>query len=101
MSDNAKSQQRRVMMQAPVKALDPDGRLVLIIGTACFAAASVVCGILYEALAATGQLWRLWVVLLGTALGLIALWLTFRKRRRHPVAVDSNAAGEEAPHQES
>jgi positive regulator of sigma E activity len=70
-------------MQAPVKALDPDGQLVLIIGTAIFAVASVICAILADSLAASGQLWRLWVALLGTVLGLAALgWLAIRKHRR-------------------
>ncbi len=78
-------------MQAPVKALDPDGKLVLIIGTSAFAIASIVCGILYPFLATTDQLWRFWVALFGTALGVLALVALAVKGRRQSASRESTS----------
>jgi hypothetical protein len=71
-----------ILQQAPVKALDPDGKLVLRIGTGAFAVATLICGILYPTLAASGQLWRLWVAAAGLALGVIALVVVAVASRR-------------------
>ncbi|MCL1838063.1 MAG: DUF2530 domain-containing protein [Propionibacteriaceae bacterium] len=79
-----------ILVQAPVKALDTDGRLILIIGTAGFAVASLVCFFSYASLAASDQLWRFWTALLGTALGCIALTVVLitRSRKSDPSSED-------------
>jgi hypothetical protein len=75
--------QKPVLQQAPVKALDPDGLFVVSIGTGAFAVGTLVCGILYPMLAELGQLWRLWVAVVGLGLGLLALAVIgLRKWRR-------------------
>ncbi|MDR1712435.1 MAG: DUF2530 domain-containing protein [Propionibacteriaceae bacterium] len=75
------NQIKPVLMQAPVKALDPDGKLVLAIGSGGFGVATVVCLALYGELAVSGQLWRLWVALTGLGLGLLALAIVWWRRR--------------------
>ena len=79
-----------VLAQAPVKALDPDGLSVICGGTVCFAVATVVLwAVFWDGLAAGGQLWRFWIAVVGTAMGVIGLVVTLtlgRRRRaaRHP-----------------
>ncbi|MDR1767261.1 MAG: DUF2530 domain-containing protein [Propionibacteriaceae bacterium] len=88
-------------MQAPVKALDPDGSAIVAAGTAVFAVAAVI-----SYFAATGpNAWRFWVALLGTAMGLVAMAAIAVKRSRRPVvtppetgpATLSDALGGDAP----
>ncbi len=76
---------RPILVQAPVRALDPDGIAVVGSGTAAFAAGAVACWIFLEPLTATGRAWYLWVAITGTAIGLIGLAIGLmrgRKRRR-------------------
>ena len=77
-----------VLKQAPVKALDPDGVGIIGVGTAGFAVALIIMGTMWGSLAASGNLWRFWVAVAGTALGLIGLLLRLfsghRRRARRP-----------------
>lgn len=71
------------MVQAPVRALDPDGFAVVSGGTIGFAIGALVCWWLYPELAATGKLWYLGVAISGTVLGILGLAFgLFRKARR-------------------
>lgn len=75
---------RPLMVQAPVRALDPDGVAVVSAGTVAFAIAAVTCWVLRADLEATGRLWYLGVSVTGTVLGLLGLAFgLFRKARRH------------------
>ena len=81
------------LAQAPVKALDPDGLSVIGGGTVCFAVATVIMWVMRGELAAAGDLWRLWIAAVGTAMGVVGLVLALtlgRRRRaaRHPQAED-------------
>ena len=71
-----------VLKQAPVKALDPDGVGIIGVGTAGFAVALIVMWTMWATLAATGNLWRFWVAVAGTALGLIGLLFRLLSGRR-------------------
>lgn len=76
---------RPILMQAPVRALDPDGIAVVGSGTAAFAAGAIACWIFLAPLTATGRAWYLWVAITGTAIGLAGLAVGLmrgRKRRR-------------------
>lgn len=76
-----------ILVQAPVRALDPDGIAVVGSGTAAFAVGAIACWIFLEPLTATGRDWYLWVAINGTVIGLIGLGIGFarsRKRRRSP-----------------
>lgn len=70
---------RHHVVQAPVRALDPDGTTVFAVGTLAFAVASVVLGLRLPELDAAGQRWRWWVALVGTGMGL-AGWVVARLR---------------------
>jgi hypothetical protein len=71
------------MVQAPVRALDPDGVAVVSTGTVAFAIATVVCWVIRNDLEAVGRLWYLGVSATGTALGLLGLAFgLYRKARR-------------------
>ena len=61
-----------LMVQAPVRALDPDGAAVITGGTAGFAIASLACWVGWEDLAARGDGWYLGVALTGLGLGVVA-----------------------------
>ena len=61
------------LVQAPVPAVDADGIRVVTVGTALFAVASVVLGVLYPQLVDAGRGWWLAVCLSGTGLGLLGL----------------------------
>lgn len=71
------------LVQAPVPAVDADGIRVVSVGTALFAVASVVLGLLYPQLAATGRGWWLAVCLSGAGLGLVGLLYCWRRARQH------------------
>jgi hypothetical protein len=78
---------RPLLVQAPVRALDPDGLAVVSSGTVAFAIGVVVCWVLRDTLAATGRSWYLYVAITGTAIGLIGLGVGLfrgRHRRRGP-----------------
>ncbi|PFG17482.1 uncharacterized protein DUF2530 [Propionicimonas paludicola] len=76
-------QHKPLLVQAPVRALDPDGVAVVSVGTAAFA---ISTGILWTAipqLIAADQLWHLWVAATGTVMGVFGLSFgIFRSRRR-------------------
>lgn len=74
------------MEQAPVKALDPNGTVVIALGTAGFGIAALVLALNLTALRAEGTLWWLWVALTGLAMGLVGLADVARRRRRRPIA---------------
>ncbi len=72
------------MVQAPVRALDPDGVAVVSAGTIAFAIAAVTFWLVRADLEAVGRLWYLGVSVTGTVLGLLGLAFgLFRKSRRY------------------
>ncbi|PKQ32230.1 MAG: DUF2530 domain-containing protein [Actinobacteria bacterium HGW-Actinobacteria-2] len=76
-----------ILVQAPVRALDPDGIAVVGSGTVAFAVGAIACWIFLEPLTATGRDWYLWVAITGTVIGSIGLGIGLarsRKRRRSP-----------------
>ena len=75
-------QHHPVLVQAPVRALDPDGVAVIGSGTVAFAIAAVVCWLLGDVLTATGRGWYLPVAISGTVLGLAGLAFGLNRRRR-------------------
>ena len=83
------------MVQAPVRALDPDGVAVVTAGTVAFAVGAVVCWLNLAQLTATGKGWYLGVAVTGAVLGLLGLaWGLFRKvRRRRSGRVDEESDG--------
>lgn len=95
-------QHRPVLVQAPVRALDPDGVAVIGSGTAAFAIGVVVCWMFQDLLAATGRGWYLAVSISGTVLGMIGLAIGLSRRhhrvRRAPDELEE--AAEEAPGQQ-
>jgi hypothetical protein len=71
------------MVQAPVRALDPDGIAVVTTGTIGFALGAVVCWLAMPQLAPAGKGWYLGVAITGTVIGLLGLSFSFfRKLRR-------------------
>jgi hypothetical protein len=75
-------QHRPVLVQAPVRALDPDGVAVIGSGTVAFAIGAAVCWMYADVLAATGRGWYLGVAITGTLLGLMGLAVGFTRRHR-------------------
>lgn len=77
---------RHMLVQAPVRALDPDGLVAFGLGTLVFAVAVVVLGGQDAALASAGNGWWLWTAVAGLGIGLIgtAYCLSRRVRRRRP-----------------
>lgn len=72
-----------LMVQAPVRALDPDGVAVVTTGTIGFAVGAVVCWWVAPELAAAGKQWYFGVAVTGTVLGLVGLVVGLvRKTRR-------------------
>lgn len=78
---------RRLLLQAPVEAMDVDGLKIVVTGTAGFALASVLTALFYADLSARGDGWWLGVCLAGTGLGLFGLVYCWN-RRRHRRAGD-------------
>ncbi len=84
-----------MMVQAPVRALDPDGVAVVTAGTVAFAAGAVACGLGYAQLAAAGRGWYLGVAIAGTVIGLLGLsFSVFRRVRRHRAWAEVSSATE-------
>jgi hypothetical protein len=82
-------QHKPLLVQAPVRALDPDGVAVVSVGTAAFAVATGVLWTAVPQLIATDQLWHLWVAATGTGMGVLGLSFgIFRSRRRRRSGVD-------------
>jgi hypothetical protein len=74
---------RPLLVQAPVRALDPDGVAVVSVGTVAFAVASGILWTAVPQLTAADQLWQLWVAMTGTGMGILGLSFgIFRSRRR-------------------
>lgn len=72
-----------LLKQAPVKALDANGTVVALIGTALFAIAAVVMGVQRDALAAQGRGWWFWVAVTGVIIGLLGTaYAHWRRTRR-------------------
>lgn len=87
-------QHKPLMVQAPVRALDPDGVAVVSAGTLAFAIGAAVCWWNAAALQASGRLWYLGVAVTGTVIGLLGLAFgLFRKvrRRRRRLGGDDSA----------
>lgn len=86
-----------LMVQAPVRALDPDGLAVVSAGTIAFAVGVAVCWWYAGSLAATGRLWYLGVAATGTVLGLIGVGfgLIRRARRQRATAQPARRSVEE------
>ena len=70
------------LVQAPVAPMDVDGFRVTIIGLVVFAVASVVTGMLYPRLHASGDGWWFGVCVSGFALGWVGLTYCFYRRRQ-------------------
>ncbi|MFT4109107.1 hypothetical protein, partial [Propionicimonas sp.] len=82
---------RPLMVQAPVRALDPDGLAVVTAGTIGFAVGVAVCWWAYPQLAATGRGWYLGVSVTGMVIGLLGLGFgLFRKSRRRRAGGDAS-----------
>lgn len=75
-------QHRPTLVQAPVRALDPDGFAVVGSGTVAFAVGAVVCWVFLEPLVATGRGWYLYVAIVGTVIGVVGLGVGFLRRQR-------------------
>lgn len=87
-----------LMVQAPVRALDPDGTAVLTGGTAGFAVASLACWIGWDDLVARGDAWYLGVSLTGLGLGIVGTWLAWtraHRRRQRLIPPESDESVEE------
>jgi len=82
-------QHRPLLVQAPVRALDPDGVAVVSIGTIAFAVATGILWTAIPELTATDQLWHLWVAATGTGMGVLGLSFgIFRSQRRKRAGSD-------------
>ncbi len=90
-------QRHPVLVQAPVRALDPDGVAVIGSGTVAFAIGAIVCWLFSDALVATGRGWYLAVAISGTVLGVagLAYGLNRRRKRGRPELEDSAEPSEE------
>jgi hypothetical protein len=75
-------QHHPVLVQAPVRALDPDGVAVIGSGTVAFAVGAIVCWLFQAVLVETGRGWYLAVSISGTVLGLAGLAYGLNRRRR-------------------
>jgi len=74
---------RPLLVQAPVRALDPDGVTVVTAGTIGFAIGAGVCWWIYPQLVEAGRGWYLGVAITGTAIGVLGLVFSlFRAARR-------------------
>lgn len=83
MTQNA-NEHHPVLVQAPVRALDPDGLAVVSAGTAAFALGTVFCVIFQIPLANSDRGWYLWVAVIGTIIGLGGLTTVLVRRSRSP-----------------
>ena len=91
-------QHKPLMVQAPVRALDPDGVAVVSAGTFAFAIGAGVCWWQAAALEASGRLWYLGVAIAGTVIGLLGLAFgLFRRSLRRRRGSDDDDAATGAP----
>ena len=84
-------QHRPLLVQAPVRALDPDGVAVVTAGTVGFAVAIGACWLWLPQLTAAGKGWYLGVSILGFALGLAGLAFGLARRHRRHNTLPSRA----------
>lgn len=84
-----------LLVQAPVRALDPDGTGIITAGTVAFALASLALWWRLDDLAAAGQSWWLWVCVTGVGLGGIGMGIAWTRshRRKTAEAEEPEAAG--------
>ena len=86
------------MVQAPVRALDPDGVTVVTAGTVAFAIGAMVCWWLLPELNAGGRGWYLGVSVTGFGLGLCGLAFgLFRRQRRRRGELNADLDASDAP----
>lgn len=85
---------RPLLVQAPVRALDPDGAGIITLGTISFGIASIVCWIDLAALDAAGQGWWLGVCLVGVTVGLVGMTITVPRHRRRKAQSAAEAEAE-------
>jgi Protein of unknown function (DUF2530) len=84
------------MVQAPVRALDPDGVAVVSAGTVAFAIGAITCWLVRGDLQTAGKLWYLGVSVTGTVLGLLGLSFSlYRRARRRRLALEQASEGPE------
>ena len=69
-------------VQAPIRPLDENGITATIIGTALFAAATVVLLVLRTRLDAAGRGWWIWVGVAGVLLGVVGYAYCRRRAAR-------------------
>lgn len=81
-----------LLVQAPVRALDPDGVGIITIGTIGFGIAGIGCWLNLATLNSIGQGWWLGVCLVGVAVGLLglAIAITRHRRRKARLAAESD-----------
>ena len=96
------SEHHHILVQAPVPAVDVDGIRVVTVGTALYAVAAVVTGLLHPRLAADGRGWWFAVCVSGFGLGLLGLiycWNRVRQRRAGsgPTAAGADPVSAEPP----
>ena len=84
-----------ILVQAPVRALDPDGAGILTIGTVGFGIASIACWLNRNTLNALGQGWWLGVCLVGVAIGLVGMTIAWTKHRRRKARLAAEPADAE------
>lgn len=83
-----------LLVQAPVRALDPDGAGILTLGTAGFGIASIACWLNRAALDAVGQGWWLGVCLVGVAIGGVGMTIAWTRHRRRKARLAAEAEAE-------
>lgn len=85
-----------LLVQAPVRALDPDGVGIITFGTIGFCIAGIACWLNLAALNAIGQGWWLGVCLVGVAIGLLGLTIAITRHRRRKARLAAEpVAGED------
>lgn len=88
---------RPLLVQAPVRALDPDGLTVLSLGTLGFAVGIGFCLYYLPLLQAADKEWYLWVAISGFVLGLGGLAFTFNRHRQRKQGSQPRRAAAPAP----
>ncbi len=84
-----------LLVQAPVRALDPDGVGIITLGSIGFGIASIICWLNLAALNAIGQGWWLGVCLVGVALGGIGMTIAWTRHRRRKARLAAEADTDE------
>ncbi|MGB7961744.1 MAG: DUF2530 domain-containing protein [Propionicimonas sp.] len=86
-----------LMVQAPVRALDPDGTAVISGGTAGFAIGSLACWLGWDDLVARDDAWYLGVSLTGLGLGIVGAlfsWTRAHQRRQRLIPLEPDESVE-------